>query len=103
MAKTKQEQANVVVATEIQNFSPTEMEIYDLFQEKGFAVAHIDEHRNLWEWSQKNNCGVYIGRRRIPTDPSAGNADNKWANPYKLDTRFPADGQGNFILLPTHQ
>ena len=103
MVKAKQEQANAEVATEIQAFSPTEIEIYDSFQEKGFAVAHIDEHRNLWEWSQRNNCGVYIGRRSIPTDKSAKNAYNKWANPYKLDARFPADGKRDKVILSFYQ
>lgn len=103
MVKAKQEQANVEGATETQAFSPTEIEIYNSFQEKGFAVAHIDEHRNLWEWSQRNNCGVYIGRRRIPNDPSAGNANNKWANPYKLDGRFGGDGKRDKVILSFYQ
>ena len=85
------------------SFSTTEREIYKHFKENGFAVAHIDEHRNLWEWSQSKNCGIYIGRRRIPTDPSSGNGDNKWANPYKLDGRFPGDGKRDKVILSFYQ
>ena len=103
MVKAKQEQATVGVIPEIETFSPTEIEIYKQFKERGFAVAHIDEHRHLWEWSQSNKCGVYIGRRSIPTDKSAGNADNKWSNPYKLDARFRADGKRDKVILSFYQ
>ena len=103
MVESKQERSTIKAVPTVESFSPTEMEIYNHFKSKGFAVAHIDEHRNLWEWSQDNKCGIYIGRRLIPTDPSAGNTQNIWANPYKLDGRFPGDGKRDKVILSFYQ
>lgn len=103
MVEAKQKQPTIEVVSKVDFFSPIEMEIYKHFKSKGFAVAHIDEHRKLWKWSLDNNCGVYIGRRLVPTDPSAGNTQNKWANPYKLDGRFPGDGKRDKVILSFYQ
>lgn len=103
MVEAKQKQPTIEIVSKVDSFSHTEMEIYKHFKSKGFAVAHIDEHRKLWEWSLNNNCGVYIGRRLVPTDPSAGNTQNKWANPYKLDGRFPGDGKRDKVILSFYQ
>jgi len=103
MVEAKQKRPIIEIASKVDSFSPAETEIYQHFQSKGFAVAHIDEHRKLWEWSQDNKCGVYIGRRLVPTDPGAGNTQNKWANPYKLDGRFPGDGKRDKVILSFYQ
>jgi hypothetical protein len=103
MVEARQEQPTIEVVPKVISFSPTEMEIYKRFKSKGFAVAHIDEHRKLWEWSLDNKCGIYIGRRLVPTDPNAGNTQNKWANPYKLDGKFPGDGKRDKVILSFYQ
>ena len=103
MVEARQEPPTTEVVSKVKSFSPTEMEIYKHYKSKGFAVAHIDDHRNLWEWSLSNKCGVYIGRRLIPTDVSAGNTQNIWANPYKLDGRFPGDGKRDKVILSFYQ
>ena len=103
MAKEKEKKPTVKVVPKLDLFSSAELEIYEHFNAKGFAVAHIDEHRNLWEWSLANKCGVYIGRRLVPTDPSAGNTKNVWANPYILNSRFPGDGKRDKVILSFYQ
>lgn len=102
MIKTKK-QSVIEAVPEVDSFSPSEMEIYKHFKANGFAVAHIDEHRKLWEWSLHKKCGVYIGRRSVPTDPNSGKAQNKWANPYKLDGKFPGDGKRDRVILSFYQ
>lgn len=71
--------------------SAEEVEIWEEYKEKGYAVAHITEHRDLWNFADSNGLAFYVGRWSSPTSRKNDPVLPKYANPFKVHPYYQTE------------